>query len=145
MVIETIPPLQEEMQLLLGDTAKVKKIIAEASENLRRDFKLMDEYIRSNTEVDDDYTQVFRRTVSTLQFEDIAQQLLEHHLDRIVMAQDVLGRIKNLLEAVPDDLATADENQVRELREEIQTSLANLSPKDSVKQTDLSTGEIELF
>ncbi len=150
MMRELTALLMREQVILVEDSNRVIDIVSEATSTLRGNFKQFDEFIRRNSleKMDEIETAVyeatFQQSVSTLQFEDIVNQIVNQHIKRVTASQTVLARISELV-------SSWDPNQVdlNELLQLVTNNLAEhkkLTPRtNSVKQSDLSIGESELF
>lgn len=141
-----IKALVAENGLHRDDSMRIKRIIGEAAETLRENFKEVDVIVKSQTNdavVDLHYNTLLQGIISVLQFEDIVSQIIGHQLERAEITMTMLLQIEQKIceaEGVEDYTET-----LQGLRDQLDVLLEKLSTGDSVKQQNLSVGEAELF
>ena len=140
VAVEIVPLLLQEYEHVIGDSVRIKDIVNEAAQTLRGTFTSMQAVAGGSSD------QSYRDAVSALQFDDIVAQIIEHHIERMVITRDVLSDISNLLNSAADktsDVTLMDEGSrvLRSIRERLEEA----TRPQSVQQTDLASGEIELF
>jgi len=146
----------EQLRRLLSDAAAklsgTFRTVTASSDELRRTIGQVREQsdlpvLRRLAEISDEMSSTTGQTIQSLQFEDMATQLLQH-VDRKLAVLSRLSMDMAVLDptpqSVPPDLATAQLDELFLQLERYRTELS-VATRKVVQQESLESGDIELF
>lgn len=129
---------------------RVRGILSEASEELRKCFREIDSILDGcglEGRVRDQLSEQYRTSIRVLQFEDIVQQVLEHS-QRQKLA--LVEAMKVMHKATDELKSSVTENEdffdkVLQCKDELEDLIATHAAKNPVRQSNLDSGDVELF
>lgn len=158
--------LTEEFNIVASDLGQLRRILSDAAEKLSGTFRVVtansDELRRTIGRMDEmtceqalprireiaaDMASTTGQTVQSLQFEDMATQLLQHvdrKLEVLARFSKEMAIINPTTEHVPPLLKTDQLDQLFERLQNYRNELT-VSARKVVQQTSLDSGDIELF
>ena len=152
VVNEMLDSAISEYDFSISESTRVNSILAEAAKTLRQNFFTIDSTIRklaSNEEFAEkicDYEKAYQQIISTLQFEDIASQIVNQQIEHSRLAQSMLQRMQSAFTALNDEQENDKRTELlAALEKEFKSFTTASTQYDSVIQKDLTTGESELF
>jgi hypothetical protein len=138
----TLRGLQDQFLELDAEMDQLRSIIASTVTTLYTSFA----GIEPRAHADDDtgllLREHFSTGISTLQFEDIASQLIEHMRRRKSVVHELVTRLSLAVEHSEDPLSLRD--ALSSMHTDAEVLFQSVSHK-SVDQTDMDSGDIELF
>lgn len=147
LVDEIVQTINLEHDVFLSESTRIKTILAEAAQGLRQNFKVIDGIVREAVDQPSEagYSEAYRSIVATLQFEDIVDQIISHHIERAQKTSSVLEAVSGVLEDSLNDSEMDQEALLSQVRESIGSQLGGIAVSQSVRQQNLASGEVELF
>lgn len=153
LVVATLEMIEIEQKIIIGDAARVQNILSEATTKMRDSFTVMDDAIAETSageagksDLIDEYRQLRRKSIETLQFDDIVSQIMGQCARRGESMLSSLYRLYEIIETLEMNDPYIDLARMRaRFQREALRHKNTLSQFDTVKQEDLNNGEIELF
>ena len=152
VVNEMLHSAISEYDFSISESARVNSILAEAAKTLRQNFFSIDSTMRKLTakeEITDsigEYENAYQQIISTLQFEDIASQIVSQQIKHNRLAQSMLQRMQSSFIALNDEeQCDKREEHLAALRIELESFTTASSQYDSVIQKNLTAGDSEIF
>ena len=133
-----------DMEFALHSKSELDKVLNRVHET---NLVMSDVIVRQNKiaqEVDD----VVGQTVTSLQFQDMVTQLLQHSRVRLHSVEAAWHRIGDWAREASGGGDSASQSKISQMREEIKVIFAEtdrLEEKKPVKQDSMQSGDIELF
>jgi methyl-accepting chemotaxis protein len=130
----------------MGFAIKSKQKVSEALERANS-FDNMADIIQQQAEIAREIEVVVGRAVSSLQFQDMVGQLLQHSTTRINSMQSAWHRMGEWSEAAEngDQSSPAKISKMRTEIGEIFAKADTMENRNPVRQKEMSTGDIDLF
>lgn len=131
----------------MGFAVDSKRKVGEALERAQRVNEHMTEVIEKQAHISHEVDLVVGRAVSSLQFQDMVGQLLQHSNTRIISMKTALNRMGDWsIEAAQGRAASPD--KIEKMRAEIGDIFAGadaMGKSNPVRQEKMAIGEIDLF
>lgn len=138
----TLVGLQEQFAELDTELDQLVGIISSTVSALSSSFADIEPHTRAENAVGVQLRQHLSTGISTLQFEDIATQLIEHVRLRKTVVHELVTRLSLAVEHCHDPLALRE--ALSSMHSEAEVLFQSVSHK-SVAQTDMDAGGIDLF
>lgn len=138
----TLRGLQDQFAELDTELDQLRGIISSTVAALSNSFAGIEPHTRADDDTGLLLREHFSTGISTLQFEDMASQLIEHVRRRKAVVHELVTRLSVAVEHCNDPLSLRD--ALSSMHTDAEVLFQSVSHK-SVAQTDMDSGEIELF
>jgi len=138
----TLRGLQDQFAELDTELDQLRGIISSTVAALSNSFAGIEPHTRADDDTGLLLREHFSTGISTLQFEDMASQLIEHVRRRKAVVHELVTRLSVAVEHCSDPLSLRD--ALSSMHTDAEVLFQSVSHK-SVAQTDIDSGEIELF
>lgn len=151
LVVATLEMIEIEQKINLSDAGRVNNILSDATAKLNESFNAMDDVIETTDTGDmsafvEHYRRMRQQSVESLQFDDIVSQILEQCTKRGEAMLGSLYRLYEVIESLEMHDPYVDLVRMRaRFRRETTRHKTMVNQFDSVKQTSLDHGDVELF
>jgi hypothetical protein len=151
LVVATLEMIEIEQKINISDANRVNNILSEATTQLRDGLDGMDDAFETLDAGETDalkqaYRMLRQESIEALQFDDIVSLILAQCTRRGDSMLNALYRLYEVIESLEMHDPYVDLVRMRaRFRREAQRHRTTVSQFDSVKQSSLENGEIELF
>ena len=138
----TLRGLQDQFAELDTELDQLRGIISSTVVALSSSFAGIEPHTHSGDDTAQLLREHFSTGISTLQFEDMASQLIEHVRRRKAVVHELVTRLSVAVEHCNDPLSLRD--ALSSMHTDAEVLFQSVSHK-SVEQTNINSGEIDLF
>lgn len=137
-----IGPLDAQFQELDAELDQLRQLITSTASTLSVSFSGLQPHAQEAPPLGDTLREHLTTGLVTLQFEDIAGQLIEHVRRRKSALHELVGRLTEIVERCHEPAELRAE--LAAIRIDAESLFTTLSHK-AVQQTSMDTGDVELF